>query len=274
MSAYVWGSSSSSPSPIGGFQATQDEKGGWVYKQQFRALRTSLSSSTFRNTFTAGTPPTTIDTNAPSYFSTLGLVKTDVRDNADGTLTVAAEFTGYSADFSGSGQPSTETIPKYELSGSLTQKSILEHPTVRGFGQTDREIMKRVVEGSREYGWDSTDGLVVYVIPDDTSTTVKCKEQPSSGDPEAWVKKALAGVSSYFSPTYKWTKRWQGGTGLSSTDLNDMGKIDAPGGSPPEAGSGRDWMMTSCHQTQSGELYDKSVWTLSDDDGWDSDLYS
>jgi hypothetical protein len=108
----------------------------------------------------------------------------------------------------------------------------------------------------------------------DKEKSSKDQFDPSSADAIAFATRIQQGQTTYQKSSYTWTESTEGADQLTEPQINKLGKIATPRGTPPEATSGRNWMLTNVSQSQSGELYRTNLeWTLSEEDGWDDFLY-
>lgn len=258
--------------PSSEFSASQTEQGGWTASQMFTMRESAMDSALFRNTVTPATSPTDLDPTLPVYWSFMRVSTVPgYRRIGNGIVELLVNFKGFSA--SGTGGPDTPA-PQYQLRGSLGSRSILEHPTVVALGEADRMLLHDLIYGRYQYLW--RDNKVQYfVYPDDPSALEENDVQPSGGDATTFAKLILQGIRTYLHPTFTWSKRWQDRDEHAAATLNNLGKIDSPDGDPPDPGTGRDWLLVNANQRDSGALYDLALdWQLSDDGGWDPDLYS
>lgn len=71
-----------------------------------------------------------------------------------------------------------------------------------------------------------------------------------------------------------WTESRQGNSGLTFDQIQKLGKIDKPSGSPPEPSGVRDWMLTSAFNEETGGLHRTELeWTMSEAGGFNPTLY-
>lgn len=83
----------------------------------------------------------------------------------------------------------------------------------------------------------------------------------------------LQGFENYRDPKATWTKRWV--SDARPTDLNEVGKIQTPDGSPPAVASGRNWINAGLRSTERGVVFEnEQVWELSGRGGWDTNIYT
>jgi hypothetical protein len=216
----------------------------------------------------------------PSQISFLSVASVTAKTLEGGLTEVTVSFSGSSSSsytFDSIGN----NPPIYRLDCRLTERNILEHPKVRALEENQQAALRFLYEGSvkpnldyslvgtiefDEYlGWSSFVPMVNY---DNETITL-------TGDAQKFCKLIHKGVRSYMFPAITWTEVVSGNKGLESRQLNDIGKVDNPRGNPPEPSGGRNWMLTGANQEQKGEkLYQTTLeWTLSEEDGWDEELY-
>lgn len=267
----VWGLIAGEFKPEPNFNATQDERGGWRATQSYLCLESSIDTGAFRLNFASNQSPTVLDASLPAFWSFLGLVGVNVRNEAGGLSRVEAEFSGFWASGVGGGDAED---PVYELRGEGTvMRSILEHPTVKDFGDVDRELLAEVYRGNAI--WNGTTLRTGRVLgANGTWLQEDYPTQPSNATVERWCG-IVQSTQSYEASRYTWTKRWQDDDGITAASLNKLGKIDVPDNDPVQPNADYDWRLTSANQTQQGELYDNMLeWTLSEEGKWDQDLYN
>jgi hypothetical protein len=96
----------------------------------------------------------------------------------------------------------------------------------------------------------------------------------ASADANAFAVRIQQGQSTYEKATFTWAETTEGLDQLTPAQINKLGQISIPRGTPPEPAGVRDWMLTSATQSQAGELYRTALeWSLSDEGGHDDFLY-
>ncbi len=88
---------------------------------------------------------------------------------------------------------------------------------------------------------------------------------------------SLYGVDSYEAPSAVYRKEWVSSSDVSSSDMEELGKIDTPGGSPATP-TNTNWLCIGLSSRQLGTgMYARSqTWKLSQANsggGWNSDVY-
>tara|TARA_R100001244_G_scaffold786_3_gene1484 strand:+ start:1369 stop:2229 length:861 start_codon:yes stop_codon:yes gene_type:complete len=264
------------------WNATRSSHGGWDATQSFIISRATLDDLTFQNEFSFGVPATTLDPNLETLWGMMKLKSVPSISHMRGGLSkIAVAYQGwYSIPGSGGGE--NEINPTYHLRGELGEKSILEHHKVLEIESlTDRNILSQLYSG--ELAWDPDEDYAANRVVDESGEEVlkEAKNQPSAGDALKFAKLIVQGVKSFRSPTFVWERRWQDEDGLTDAMLNKLGEIAGVLGDAPKAQGGRNWMLT--HAGQSDQASDRGAgnvlkdltleWTLSEQGGWDTDLY-
>lgn len=86
---------------------------------------------------------------------------------------------------------------------------------------------------------------------------------------------AYVGQEAWLVPGVVWRKSYIQKTKPTATELNRVGKIDTPEGSPPAATSPRNWLLRSLTFTLEGNLYRcQKEWHLSGPSGWNATIYA
>ena len=249
------------------FRATQSENGGWTASQSFVFLGDDLDSYSFREHFRGGRRATDLDESLPSYWDILNLISVEVAHEEAGSATIVVNYSGSQVESSGGTGENAEVIT-YSLSGSLSQRSIIEHPKVRALDEADRLKLGQLLAGNIKY----IPNLSKYYEDNGVSASVEVSF--TAGDSATFAKKIVEDIVTYDHATFTWTEYKERRTGLSASELNNVGKVDTPSGSPPNVTGGRDWRLVSATQDYDGSLYRISrQWELSDSGGWDEDLY-
>ncbi len=125
------------------------------------------------------------------------------------------------------------------------------------------------------------DGLIYYDITDDTlylaevvNSKVPAQDQLTAADAKAFAARIQQGQTTYQKSVYTWQESTEGEDQLIAAQLNKLGLIATPRGTPPTPTGTRDWMLTGVSQSQTGELYRTNLeWTLSEEGGHDDFLY-
>lgn len=273
MSAEIYGLEAGGFIPQNDFNASQTENGGWRATQTFLHLRESFSDEVFRNKFSFGVRATDLDTSRDLYWSRLYLYKVDVRDDGPWAVIVVhfAGYAGFETDPNGTAEP---IAPLYMLKGTLTERSIMEHPSVVALSDIQQSLIQKVIDG--EYTWDFTNSKlrVFNATQQQIDWFKEVDTQPSAGDATAFVKLAAKGWRTYEAASFTWEKSWESEQGIATSTINNLGKVDTPDGDPPTPTGTRDWKLIDATQELHGQLYrNRLLWMLSEEGGWNADIY-
>jgi hypothetical protein len=262
----IFGISATDIFPQPGFTATQSENGGWVGKHSFAVRRTAWNSAFVRSQFVNGTSITTLDPDLSSFFAFMVVSKVEVTGEEGDFIIVGTECAGGAATQFGDEGLGTGSQPTYQLNGSLQDAPLSQHPKWIALGDTEKTNLGLLIEG----------GLALldnqYFIFDE-ALNEQTFEDPT-GDELEFAKLIAQGETTYSRPVITWTESTQGNAQLTAAQLNKLGKISTPRGSPPEPSGTRDWMLTNAYQEERGDLYSTDLeWTLSESGGHNSFLY-
>jgi hypothetical protein len=275
MSAEVYGLAPGEFIPANDFTASKTDKGGWRATQSFTYIRSSLSDATFRNKFAGGVRAVDLDPNLDAYWSRLYLESVVVRHEGPwGVISVNyAGYAGYETD--SNGQEPQPVTPVFTLTGTLTERSIMMHPSVVALSQTNRFVIQGVLDGL--YIWDPVNSKIRVVHGDNVENIEDYNEfalQPTAGDATDWVVEASVGEPTYESASFTWEAVWESELPLPVSKINNLGKVDTPWGSPIVPAGTRDWKLGDASSERRGELYrHRLAWDLSEDGGWNATRY-
>lgn len=273
----IFGLTSNDIRPQPGFTASQNENGGWTGTHTFAIRRTAWNDQFIRSRLKKGTPITDLDPSLSTFFSFMTIVGTTVlSDEGDFTM-VTAQIAGaataqYQTDPT---NLNADALPTYRLSCSLQDAPLAQHPKWATFSSIEQQALSEMISG----------GLVF----DEPSNGVGTRDERSfwlesntdgdpftlvSADSIAFAKLIAAGETTYQRPAITWTESTQGNEGLNSSQLNKIGKISNPRGNPPTPTGGRDWMLTSAFDEETGGLHRTELeWTMSEAGGFNPTLY-
>lgn len=259
--------------PQSDFQATGSETGKFDASQGFKVRREFLDTFSLSTYFAEGKRATELDSNLASFWSFLFLTHFDVGNEDGGWTLITARYVGR---YQNEEQSDVESgpVPVYSLNGTVEEASILEHPKVAALSGQIRAYLNALLDGTAVLDFatnkPATQTDEGEIVPWDVSAF--------TGDGLTFAQKIAAGVTTYKRPSFNWTEQIEGTTQFSASDLNSLGYISTPAGSPPTPSGSRDWMLYDAQSTQTGitnPVYSKSrTWLLSDRGGHDSDLYS
>jgi len=265
--------------PQMGFAPTQTQNGGWEATRDYYMTASTWEGIDIQNRFARGVPIGTADPDVDSLFSFLTIESKSASYEDSGTVLLSVKYTG-SANGQYGGENGNQldlsALPTYRLECRLQDSPFTDHPKFQELDDDEQFVLGKCMSGAanltKSLGkaiWTDSDNN--EFVADESGTTLEVVS--TNGLNFAyWINQ---GVTTYLAPAFVWTETTEGNTPLSSSTISKLGLIDSPRGTPPEPGSGRDWMMTSASQNQRGDLYQTNLeWTLSRPDGWDDMIYT
>jgi len=229
-----------------------------------------------------GAYATTIDSEIPLWATNLIVESYDVSIDEGGIATIRIQYiapSGNQYDF-----PTPESLPNnqptYRLEGRISEKSVTEHPKFKALDQTQQIALKELIAGNIIWAssvFTAGEFLLYYPRKEDGSQNVFYVTLV--GDSIQFANMIAGGITNYVSPTITWTETSEGSSAMTSAQLNKLGKISSPRGPEPEPSGTRNWMLTGAGQEQRGSadgaIYQTTIeWTLSENGGWNSFLYT
>jgi len=277
MSATIKGLGFSDVEPQPGFTATQDENGGWTGRHTFAIRRTAWANSAVRGRFVKGVSITALDPGLSPYWSFMKTVTREVTSEEGDFSMVTVTLSGGEGATYDDEDLAADTEPTYRLSGQLQDSPLSLHPKWTALSDIEKNGLGLLIRGQAEYdlptfkvGLYSVEDEVFNAIKDSTGAEIVM----DADDAKAFALRIARGETTYLRPVLTWTESTQGSGGLTNAQLNKLGNISTPRGSPPEAAGTRDWMLTSAFQETRGELVTTDLeWTLSEKGGHDTFLY-
>ena len=258
------------------FAATQSKEGGWTASQSFTILRATLDLETFQDDFRIGRPI------AEAYWHFLGLASIPrVRHLKGGYTVISAKFAGYTGpSLEGADDDEPEPVPTYTLRAAIADRDIRLHPKLAAalaIYPALPDIIKGLLEGN--YTLRDVGGADKFVNkesdPEGNVTYRELDIQPAAGDSLIFATLVARGHTTYKSPTFLWSKTWDSTEAIKPAEVNALGTVVDPDGTPPEIDGDRDWLLVTAAQEQDGLKFRNSKeWELSERDGWNSDIYS
>jgi hypothetical protein len=280
MSAIIFGIKPNGIIPQPDFKSSKSANGGWTASQSYMTKRGALDNPAIRALFPSGARATELDPNLESFFSFLRLVEvSDISNLPGGFVSITVSFAGMqpsSVGGEGSVNASGEVAPTYSLRGVARTKSFNEHWKWKELSEEEQIALGKLLTGEYKWGPDPE-------IPEDGYYTYwEDPKFPLEPDPIVsdnaiqFASRIAKGITSYEGSSFEWSKQWQSTVGIQAAQLNKLGKIATPPGSPPDASGGRNWMLTSADQVQAGDgeyLFTNQInFTLSEQGGWDDFL--
>jgi hypothetical protein len=269
----IRGIRSSDVLPQPGFTATRQENGGYIGRHSFAVLRTAWGGSGVTGRFTKGTPITSLDPGLSFSWSFLKVVEAEIVSEEGDITIVSVTLSGAQGASYGEGGEAPD--PTYRLSGQLQDAPLSIHPKWAALSDIFKWALGKMINGeasaSKEFtqagNYDEEGFFTPLEDESDAQITF-------TGDAIEFCKRIAQGETTYSRPVITWTESAQGTDGLTNSQLNKLGNISTPRGSPPEAAGTRDWMLTSAFQEQNGEMFTTDLeWTLSEKGGHDTFLY-
>jgi len=284
MSAIIFGFKPNSIIPQPDFKSAKSANGGWTGSQSYMTKRGAMDNPAIRALFPSGARATDLDPNLESFFSFLRLVEvSDISNLPGGFVSITVSFAGMqpsSVGGEGSVNADGETSPTYSLRGVARTKSLNEHWKWKELEEDEQIALGKLLTGEWKWGPDPEvpeDGN--YTYEDDPKFPVGgsvAADPIKSENAIEFAKRIAQGRVTYEGASFEWSKQWQSTVGIQNSQLNKLGKIATPPGSPPSASGGRDWMLTSADQVQQGDgefLFTNQInFTLSEPGGWDEFL--
>ena len=272
----IRGIRSSDVLPQPGFTATRQENGGYIGRHSFAVLRTAWGNSGVTGQFSKGTSITSLDPGLSFSWSFLKIVEAEITSEEGDIIIVSVSLSG--AQGASYGESGEAPDPTYRLSGQLQDAPLSIHPKWEALSDIEKAGLGLLIRGQAEYDLP-TFKVGSFSIEDDTFNAIKDSTGEeivmSADDAKAFALRIARGETTYSRPVITWTESAQGTDGLTNAQLNKLGNISTPRGSPPEAAGTRDWMLTSAFQEQNGEMFTTDLeWTLSEKGGHDDFLYA
>jgi hypothetical protein len=269
----IRGIRSSDVLPQPGFTATRQENGGYIGRHSFAVLRTAWGGSGVTGRFTKGTPITSLDPDLSFSWSFLKVVEAEIVSEEGDITIVSVTLSGAQGASYGEGGEAPD--PTYRLSGQIQDAPLSIHPKWAPLSEIFRWALGELINGnlrpSKEFTQVGTYDEEGFFTPKKDTSRVPIT---LTGDAIEFCKIIARGETTYLRPVITWTESAQGTDGLTNAQLNKLGNISTPRGSPPEAAGTRDWMLTSAFQEQNGEMFTTDLeWTLSEKGGHDTFLY-
>jgi len=178
------------------------------------------------------------------------------------------------------------TAPTYSMRGTLEELPIANHPKFKLLSFQEQAILGQLMSGELTISDDWTQVgrkeriNVSFGNPYDKWIPLATSDGPVTLSTEClkFARRIAVGKTTYKSPSWLWVRKWEDSAGMTGDQLNAIGKIVAtPTGTPPTA-QGRNWMIISGDQEQSGPV-DSPKYTcevsylMSPAGGFDSFIY-
>jgi hypothetical protein len=261
MSARIHGLTIASLIPAPDLFLARDSEGKTTAQRSFTCLKSSVQTATIQSKIKKGTPITSLCSDIPPEFSSLTVESSASRDAPGGMTAIDITFAGYVEE----GEFGLDREITFSLRGVTQTRPIWQHPkfidAFDGFDQLKSALVKVCL--GEAYAEDATlesNNWRVYQIPTDEPLFTAW-----TGDEEMdkwWVSITVDGDREYDAPTYEWTRATSNAGGLSSSDIEYLGKKDDPPGNPPEpAGQEGYWKLSDLSDERtSGQSSNTLTW--------------
>ena len=274
----LYGHTPNSIVPQDDFNASQNENGGWQATQSFRIRKGDLDNYRVKEAFPSGATLQSLDPNCDELFAYMRLVTIKgIQNIPGGWQQISVEFVGFtSGSTSEFTPPETEARPTFSKRGVLVDVPLNEHPKWKKLSKDMKWALGLALTGEFQSNNEMT-ALGYNKVGEAFDPAVNNDgELVYSDDAIKFIERIAEGRTTYRMATYEYHHRWQGNKGVTAAQLNKLGKIDTPTGSPPTPGAGRNWLLVGVDEEQNGSgdfLFDNSLtYLLSDDGGHDEFL--
>ena len=272
----IYGLGFSDVRPQPGFTATQGDTGGWTGRHRFMIRRTAWANSSIRSQFAKGVAITTLDTGLSSFWNFLKVVSTEVTSDVGDLTEVTVSLAGGQGATYDDDALGADAEPTYALRGQLQDAPMSMHPKWAALADLEKMGLGLLVNGLAIF--DPPTGKVgQFDFEAGTFNAIKRGTVDiviTSADGLLFANLINTGETTYLRPTFTWTESTQGTGGLTTAQLNLLGNISTPRGSPPTPSGTRNWLLTSAFQEERGDLYMTDLeWTLSEKGGHNTLLY-
>lgn len=258
-----------------GFTARQGENGGWTGRHTFSILKTAWSQASVRAQFQKGTSITALDPGLESWWSFMGVVEAEVVSEEGGFYLIGVDVAGglgAQYNFEDDGLSGTAT-PTYRLRGQLAQAPLSEHPKWIALTALQKEALEGMLAGG--ISLDRTTDVFGYRDDAQNFYAFEAYDGIATGDCLEFAKIIASGENSYERPAFTWTETTEGTSGLTEDQINKLGHVSTPRGSPPTPNGSRNWKLTGAYQEESGDKRSTDIeWTLSERGGHNAFLYT
>jgi hypothetical protein len=273
MAATILGLDSTSVRPQPAFRCQQSENGGWTASHTIIVTRAGFDTAGIQSLFAKGSLLTGVDAGIPTFFTFLKITDISVLAEEGDLITLEVNAAGSTAAQYELGDGTgldIESLPTYELRGQLSDASFSHHRKWLELGDADKFLLGILLGGGFEY--KPSTGKLVTITEDNNFN--ESPEQLTAADAKSFAALIQQGQTTYERSQYTWTESTEGAGQLTEPQLNKLGLIATPRGTPPEAGGTRNWKLVSASQSQHGELFRTTLeWQLSDSGGHNAFLY-
>jgi hypothetical protein len=273
MAATILGLDSTSVRPQPAFRCQQSENGGWTASHTIIVTRAGFDTAGIQSLFAKGALLTGVDAGIPSFFTFLKITDVSVSAEEGDLITLEVNAAGSTAaqyELGDGAGLDIDSLPTYELRGQLSDAGFQHHRKWSQLSSADKTLLGDFLMG--KFSYNITDELLYQVT--ESGADVVNAEQLTAADAKSFAALIQQGQTTYERSQYTWTESTEGAGQLTEPQLNKLGLIATPRGTPPEAGGTRNWKLVSASQSQHGELFRTTLeWQLSDSGGHNAFLY-
>ena len=265
MAATIFGFAGDEIKTQPGLTITRGESGGWTATDELVIRAADLAS--VLPDFARGSLLATVDPNVPAPFDDFLAIDTVSIVRTEGDLvTLNVTAAGGTAQFEDD-ILEPNALPTYTLTGQLQDVPFSMHPKWKDITAADKTLLGKLINGEL---W--------YDIPNDvlfrTGVDAANFNQLDGDDAKEFASRIQQGQTTYQKSSYTWNESTEGADQLTPAQINKLGLVATPRGTPPEPAGTRNWMLTNVSQSNSGDLYRTNLeWTLSEEGGFDDFLY-
>jgi hypothetical protein len=273
MAATILGLDSTSVRPQPAFRCQQSENGGWTASHTIIVTRAGFDTAGIQALFAKGSLLTGVDAGIPTFFAFLKITDVSVSAEEGDLITLEVNAAGSTAAQYELGDGTgldIESLPTYELRGQLSDAGFQHHRKWLPLSNADKKLLGILLGGYYEY--NAATGKLFTITEDNNFQDAS--EQLTADDAKSFAALIQQGQTTYERSQYTWTESTEGAGQLTEPQLNKLGLIATPRGTPPDAGGTRNWKLVSASQSQQGELFRTTLeWQLSDSGGHNAFLY-
>jgi len=245
-----------------------DADGTFTGSAVYAMTLNAWNNNAVRSRFTIGNTFYQLDPDCPIVVRFLVIENVQPSYEEGNMVFVTVNFVGSEvAQYNGE-SAGEAAIKTYRLEGRLMDMSLAEHPKWQELDDETKFFLGKAISGDAEINNDNT--IAWYYSNLDQWVT----SEVLTGNALEFLKILNNGETTYVVPSITWTETTQGKTAMTAAQLNKLGHVSTPRGSPPELTGGRTWMLTGASQEQRGTIYQTQIeWSVSERGGWNTFLY-